>query len=297
MLKRVPVASALVALMAAIALSGCAGGNVVPTSAATTTSAQVSSDAASTPTVEATAAGAVAQAVEAAKAEAKAKAAAAILTAQTATKGKTTGGITINGAGAVLPNHARTPGATNPSVTQANIGHTICVSGWTATIRPFSSATTALKVEQLATGYTYKGDTATGDYEEDHLISLELGGAPSSEANLWPEPYNSPEGARVKDVVENKLHTLICGGTVTLATAQRAIATNWWIAYQTYVGAAPAASTYKAPVVAKPAPAPAPAPVAAGGGATALCNDGTLSFATHHQGACSHHGGVKVFYK
>ena len=171
-----------------------------------------------------------------------------------------TGGITVNTAGAVLPNSARTPGAINPSVTQATIGRTICVSGWTATVRPSSSFTTSLKVAQLASGYTYKGDTATGDYEEDHLISLELGGAPSAEANLWPEPYNAPEGARVKDQLENKLHTLICGGTITLATAQLAIATNWWVAYQTYVGAAPAVSTYKPPVVAKPAPAPAPAP-------------------------------------
>jgi Protein of unknown function (DUF3761) len=48
---------------------------------------------------------------------------------------------------------------------------------------------------------------------------------------------------------------------------------------------------------AQPAPAPAPAPVVPGNGATALCNDGTYSFAAHHQGACSHHGGVKVFYK
>jgi hypothetical protein len=155
-----------------------------------------------------------------------------------------TGGITVNAAGAVLPNSARTPGATNPTVTQATIGRTICVTGWTSTVRPSSSVTTSLKVAQLASGYTYKGDTATADYEEDHLISLELGGALDSEANLWPEPYGSPEGARVKDQVENKLHALVCGGTITLATAQRAIATNWWIAYQTYVGTAPAASTY-----------------------------------------------------
>jgi|BarGraNGADG00212_1021973.scaffolds.fasta_scaffold03002_6 hypothetical protein len=46
-----------------------------------------------------------------------------------------------------------------------------------------------------------------------------------------------------------------------------------------------------------PAPAPAPAPAQPGNGATALCNDGTYSFAAHHQGACSRHGGVKVFYK
>lgn len=42
------------------------------------------------------------------------------------------------------------------------------------------------------------------------------------------------------------------------------------------------------------APPPA-APV--GSGATALCNDGTLSYAAHHQGACSHHGGVAQFYR
>ena len=212
---------------------------------------------------------------------------------------KKAGGIALNAAGAVLPNHARTPGAINPSVSQANIGQTICVPGWTATVRPSSSYTTDLKVQQLASGYTYNKSTATGDYEEDHLISLELGGAPSAEANLWPEPYNSPEGARVKDVVENKLHTLICSHTITLATAQRAIATNWWVAYQTYVGAAPARAPALAPAPApKPAPAPAPAPVVLpGNGATALCNDGTYSFAAHHQGACSRHGGVRVFYK
>ncbi|WP_223227750.1 DUF3761 domain-containing protein [Leifsonia xyli] len=40
-----------------------------------------------------------------------------------------------------------------------------------------------------------------------------------------------------------------------------------------------------------------PQPIAPGNGATALCNDGTYSYAAHHQGACSHHGGVAHFYK
>ena len=31
--------------------------------------------------------------------------------------------------------------------------------------------------------------------------------------------------------------------------------------------------------------------------ATARCNDGTYSYAAHHQGACSHHGGVAEFYR
>ena len=49
----------------------------------------------------------------------------------------------------LLPNAALTPGATDPAVTQANIYSTICVSGWTATVRPPESYTENLKEEQL----------------------------------------------------------------------------------------------------------------------------------------------------
>ncbi|MDQ4214737.1 GmrSD restriction endonuclease domain-containing protein [Microbacterium sp. ASV81] len=68
--------------------------------------------------------------------------------------------------------------------------------------------------------------------------------------------------------------------------------------------AAPApAPVAPAPAPAPVAPAPAPAPVAPvpapaqAGGATALCSDGTLSYAASHRGACSHHGGVAAWYK
>jgi hypothetical protein len=196
--------------------------------------------------------------------------------------------------GAVLPNPVRTPGATNTNVTQADIDSTICVKGWTATIRPPAAYTTGLKKQQLATGYMRGDDRATADYEEDHLISLELGGSPTSPLNLWPEPYRSPDGARMKDQLENKLRELVCAGTIQLATAQSAIATNWWAAYDTYiVGQQPTAVVPAAPVSAPP---PAPAAPTVPGGATAMCNDGTYSSAVHHQGACSKHGGVAVFY-
>ena len=138
--------------------------------------------------------------------------------------------------GVVLPNATRTPGEVNTSVTQSNISQTVCVSGWTATIRPPAAYTTQLKIKQLASGYAYNSDTFTRDYEEDHLISLELGGSPTAEKNLWPEPYAGTQGARAKDRVENKLRALVCNHTITLVTAQHAIATNWWTAYQTYIG-------------------------------------------------------------
>jgi len=141
-----------------------------------------------------------------------------------------------------LPSGGKTPGAVNPNVTQGNIHQTICVSGFTSTIRPPSSYTTALKVQQLHSGYAVNGDYNTGDYEEDHLISLELGGSPDDPRNLWPEPYSGAANARVKDRLENKLHDLVCAGSITLKTAQRAIAGNWETAYVRYVGALPTSS-------------------------------------------------------
>jgi hypothetical protein len=135
-----------------------------------------------------------------------------------------------------LPIAARTPGAIDPHVTQANISSTICVTGYTTTVRPSSSYTRALKISQLASGYALGADRLTSHYEEDHLISLELGGSPSAPSNLWPEPYAIANGARTKDTLENALHRLVCARVVPLAVAQRAIATNWIAAYSRYVG-------------------------------------------------------------
>jgi hypothetical protein len=110
-------------------------------------------------------------------------------------------------------------------VTQANVQTTICVRGYTTTVRPSSSFTGALKVKQIAE-YGY-ADTNPADYEEDHLIPLELGGHPTDPRNLWPEPLQGSEGATRKDAVENWLRSKVCGRLMTLAAAQAAIATNW----------------------------------------------------------------------
>jgi hypothetical protein len=134
-----------------------------------------------------------------------------------------------------LPISTVTPGMTNPLVDQSNIQSTICVSGYTKTIRPSSSYTTNLKKQQLATTYSFYKDSKTADFEEDHLIPLELGGHPTSPKNLWPEPYANPGGAQMKDRLENALHALVCNGSVSLSIAQGAIATNWYTAYLKYV--------------------------------------------------------------
>lgn len=130
-----------------------------------------------------------------------------------------------------LPDASRTPGAINSSVTQSNISTTICVSGYTSTIRPPASYTTDLKIRQLNSGYNVGGDVKTGDYEEDHLISLELGGNPADEKNLWPQPHDGVDGVKngsqIKDGYENFLHKAVCDGTKTLAEAQDAVAHDW----------------------------------------------------------------------
>lgn len=124
-----------------------------------------------------------------------------------------------------LPDPVCTPGALNPDVTQATIGSTICVSGWTATIRPSTSYTNALK-QQGIIDYGYS-DTNMSDYEEDHFLPLELGGAPKDPKNLWPEPHSGDENAYSKDSVENAVKKAVCAGQATLDDAQQAMLTDW----------------------------------------------------------------------
>lgn len=134
-----------------------------------------------------------------------------------------------------LPDLSRTPGAINPAITQDNIGRTICNHhGWsTKKIRPPARYTNALKRKQLVAWHYQDGNLRS--YEEDHLISLEIGGSPTDPKNLWPQAYAGQWGARIKDKLEVRLNRLVCSGTITLHEAQSAISTNWIEAYKRYV--------------------------------------------------------------
>lgn len=114
-----------------------------------------------------------------------------------------------------------TPGALNPAVTQSTIGRTICQSGWTAGVRPPEYITEA---EKRASISAYGDRGSLGDYEYDHFVPLELGGATNDSRNLWPEPGASPNP---KDAVEDDLNQKVCDRQMTLAQAQRAIVGNW----------------------------------------------------------------------
>ena len=145
----------------------------------------------------------------------------------------------------------------------------VCVSGYTKTVR---NVPQALK-EQV---YREYGITSRlpGEYEIDHIISLELGGS-NSLRNLFPESYRTqPLNAHVKDKLENRLHAKACSGKITLVEAQTAIAGNWPAAYVKYLGPLPSGAALTTPrtappVVPVPALPPAPAAPRQTGGSSA----------------------------
>jgi hypothetical protein len=108
----------------------------------------------------------------------------------------------------------------------------ICVPGYSASVRDVPTS------ESDAVYRRYGVEHVPYAHEVDHLISLELGGS-NAIRNLWPEPYAGRWGARTKDVLENRLHDLVCSGRLPLPRAQHMEATNWIAAYKRYVGSRP----------------------------------------------------------
>jgi hypothetical protein len=134
-----------------------------------------------------------------------------------------------------LPDPRLTPGSINPNVDPDNLENTVCKSGWAATVRPPSAYTSALKAAQiLEYGYA---DRNPSHYQEDHLVPLELGGAPRDPRNLWPEPNvivlpdGTGVGSHAKDDLEDYLHRAVCAGNMGLGDAQRLIAGDWIAAW------------------------------------------------------------------
>lgn len=121
-----------------------------------------------------------------------------------------------------LPNSSLTPGDV-----LAVTAKDVCVKGYAGDTRDVPQA---VKIGVYKSyGITHR---ETGEYEIDHLISLELGGSNSSK-NLWPQSYKtSPWNAHVKDKLEDALHADVCAGRKTLQEAQQAISRDWIAAYK-----------------------------------------------------------------
>jgi hypothetical protein len=138
-------------------------------------------------------------------------------TTTTTTTTTSTTSTTTTTSALILPDPTLTPGVYNAKVRQATIHKTICVKGWTKKIRPPASYTNALKAQKMA---QYGETGSPSDYEEDHFIPLELGGAPKNPKNLWPEPRSQ---SKQSDPLETKLKRSVCKGVMTLAKARAVI--------------------------------------------------------------------------
>ena len=134
-----------------------------------------------------------------------------------------------------LPNTTLTPGAVDLAITAQNIKSTVCVAGYTKTVRPPAQYTNQLKRKQLAL-YHY-ANVDPKQYEEDHLIPLSVGGNPRDAKNLWPEPRFGEWSAARKDELEFVMYKKLCAGKVTLKAAQDAFREDWVAAYKKYVTA------------------------------------------------------------
>ena len=139
--------------------------------------------------------------------------------------GSIPGGGTRSAYAAYLPNPQLTPGDTL-DVTKADI----CEPGYATKVRNVPESVK----NQAYQEYGIQSHKA-GEYEVDHLISLELGGS-NSIRNLWPQSYSGEWNAHMKDKLEDKLHALVCSGSLDLKTSQREISADWITAYNKYVG-------------------------------------------------------------
>jgi hypothetical protein len=122
----------------------------------------------------------------------------------------------------VLPDPECSPGDIFPD---AIIGR-ICIKGYSSSVRHVSESTKREVYEEYGVASHHRGQ-----YEVDHIISLELGGS-NDIANLWPEPAEPKPGFHEKDKVENYLHREVCDHKLALATAQDEIVHDWLRVYE-----------------------------------------------------------------
>ena len=122
----------------------------------------------------------------------------------------------------------------NPDVRPDTIDQTICVSRYTASVRPATSYTNGVKAKLLRESGT---DAANArKYELDHVIPIAVGGHPRNIENLMLQLWDGEDGAKKKDRLERRLQQLVCSKLLGLRDAQAAIWTDWQAAYRRWVG-------------------------------------------------------------
>lgn len=126
--------------------------------------------------------------------------------------------------GVSLPDRRLSPGKASDATLEE-----ICTPGYASNARDVSTDTK----DRVYAEYNITHHDP-GEYEIDHIISLEIGGS-NDITNLFPEAAEPRPGFHEKDVLEDTLHELVCSHKLDLATAQNDIAVDWYAAYVKYV--------------------------------------------------------------
>jgi hypothetical protein len=113
----------------------------------------------------------------------------------------------------------------NPDVNQDSIQKTICVPGYTKTVRPSVNYTNGVKRKLLRD--QRMDESQIGEFELDHKLPLTLGGHPRNIHNLTLQLWSGRDGAKEKDKLEIRLSKLVCRNKISLIDAQICIWNDW----------------------------------------------------------------------
>jgi hypothetical protein len=126
----------------------------------------------------------------------------------------------VAGDAPIVPDHDLTPGDTLPVSVE-----TLCIAGYAKGVRHVAG-----RVKERV--YRAYGLASHDGYTIDHLVAVDLGGS-NDQKNLWPQPSADAE---LKDALENRLHALVCAGSMPLMEAKALIASDWVAAYRRFIG-------------------------------------------------------------
>jgi hypothetical protein len=125
--------------------------------------------------------------------------------------------------GVSVPKRALTPGAVTTTDT-----NTVCLS-----IRSANPRISLPMRTSIYASYGYSNPAIQKKYVLDFLVPVSLGGAETA-ANIWPVAIRGT-GFFQKAQLDHILKDLVCRRYLTLATAQHALETNWYVAWLKYV--------------------------------------------------------------
>lgn len=103
----------------------------------------------------------------------------------------------------------------------------ICAPDYTSKVKPIKK----WQMDQALRSYGLREDS---NREVVRLIPGALGGTNDPE-NLWPIGDSKDLGASQKKALDEKLHQMVCSGSIELKAAQEEVRKNWVDAYKKHV--------------------------------------------------------------